>query len=187
MAEDLEKRLAEIESMLSKVKFWGAVLVAVGAVFGYSLKETWASVKEANANASNAKTIAEDTLGKLTDARTQALGEVDRRGQEMLEGYRNQFASWVKESQAPFVPDEMVAAWLGTGNPPRGWRVCDGTAGTPNLDTAILLGTLDPSTVGFVKDSGENPTRISETNRLVGRPVTNATAGFFRVRFICRR
>ena len=25
MAEDLEKRLAEIESMLSKVKFWGEI------------------------------------------------------------------------------------------------------------------------------------------------------------------
>lgn len=187
MADDLEKRLADIEGMLGKVKFWGAVLVAVGAVFGYSLKETWTSVKEANANASSAQRVAQEAVKQLTDARTQALGEVDRRGQEMLAGYRNEFAAWVKETQEPLVPVDMVAAWLGTGAPPRGWRVCDGSNGTPNLDTAVPIGTLDASTIGFVKDSGENPTRISETNRLVGRPVTNATAGFFRVRFICRR
>ena len=57
-------------------------------------------------------------------------------------------ATWEAVPAAQGVPSGLVAMWYGTiASIPSGWRFCDGTAGTPNLQDRFILGVT----------SAENP------------------------------
>lgn len=46
------------------------------------------------------------------------------------------------------VPPGSIMMWSGTGKPPNGWVLCDGTKGTPDLTDKFVYGSATPSLRG---------------------------------------
>jgi hypothetical protein len=49
------------------------------------------------------------------------------------------------------VPVGTILAWIGTGDPPAGWEICNGKNGTPNLDDLFLRGVTDVTRAGVTE------------------------------------
>jgi hypothetical protein len=47
-------------------------------------------------------------------------------------------------------PVGTILAWNGQGELPVGWKICDGSPGTPNLENLFLRGVKSPSDAGNV-------------------------------------
>jgi hypothetical protein len=46
------------------------------------------------------------------------------------------------------LPKGVIFPWTSKTAPPKGWAVCDGKNGTPNLDGRFLWGTANAGSVG---------------------------------------
>ncbi len=46
------------------------------------------------------------------------------------------------------IPKGVIFPWIGTTKPPKGWAICDGTNGTPDLRGKFLMGATAEVAVG---------------------------------------
>ena len=47
------------------------------------------------------------------------------------------------------IPRGVVFPWISSGKPPKGWAICDGTNGTPDLQGRFLMGATAQFSVGM--------------------------------------
>jgi hypothetical protein len=189
--KDIEAEVKELKDTVNRwrQRVWvvSTVTAIVGGVFGISLAATWNSIVAARADAQAARELAAKAVSELSEAKNGATEEIRVKGQTLLVDYQGRFEGWVKQRQEDFLPKNSILPWIGReSRAPFGWRLCNGDSGYPNLDTAILLGTNNPEILGVDQNQTEEPTRVSETERLTGQKVSNITASFYRVRYLCR-
>lgn len=70
------------------------------------------------------------------------------------------------------LPKGTILPWYNSTRIPKGWRICDGGAGTPNLEDKFLYGTTRP------EDIGQNIGSVSHTHMVKGEVSTAYLAGF---------
>lgn len=90
--------------------------------------------------------------------------------------------TWVTASNAPTFPRGAIALWMGSVvAPPRGWSVCDGTNGTPDLTQHFLRGTRTselPGTSGGAATHNHGGTTVSDDGGVTTLAnTTNSPAG----------
>jgi hypothetical protein len=177
---ELSAKLKGLEKTARNLKNWGVIVGVVAGIFGFSLNSAWDNVRDAKEQAGEASRLAASSVDELKHAKDAAAGEIKAKGSDMLLDFKRSFQQWVDESESPLVPSGITIAFRGAGEIPKGWSVCHG------MDSTVLVGTEDPAKLGMSQDPGEQFARVSEVNRLVGRPVSNITATLFHVRYICR-
>lgn len=90
--------------------------------------------------------------------------------------------TWVTASNAAVYPTGAIAMWGGSVvSPPRGWAVCDGTNGTPDLTGRFLKGTPPGATPGTSGGSASHAhggmTEADDGGVTTVSPNTNSPAG----------
>ena len=73
----------------------------------------------------------------------------------------------MSEESANF-PRGVIVPWFNRdgSNPPHGWKVCDGTGGTPDLRDKFVMGTGDSANVGLQGGSATYATAGARTDDL---------------------
>jgi hypothetical protein len=90
--------------------------------------------------------------------------------------------TWVTSASAPTFPRGAIAMWSGSVvSPPRGWSVCDGTNGTPDLTQRFLRGTgsgEQPGTTGGAATHGHGGATLPDDGGVTTfANTTNSPAG----------
>lgn len=190
--KELAARVDELASTVNKWKQWLWVVVTVatvlGGTFGWSLAATWKAVATAQADAEAAQAAASKALSELRLAKEAAATEIQSRGTTMLAGYEEQFAAWVEEHQTTLAPKGIAVVWASRAEPPKGWRLCDGTSeNMVNLsEGSILVGSKDTDAKPV-----DDMLAFSEQKRVLDAlsntvRYTNVFMNAIKVRYICK-
>jgi|GEM_PF-2940715 hypothetical protein len=149
--EDPTHRINTLQSKVRRLEILAIVVLIVGPIFGFGgawgakiINDTRKDISQLEIGR-DSLTIQLTTLKGQLNASSDGLTKIRLANEDLFQKYVNKkeatFTAFEQQKIIDNLPKGTILGWF-KPTIPKGWKICDGTEGTPNLNDRFPIGTI---------------------------------------------